>query len=114
MSSTAPPATPLPGSSGVLPIKGEKRTDPKKWPKYTEAEQKLITEFLMAYGLAALTAVERAKEMDQAAPGNHVISGTIKYWSNAVSIIDWMIQKVPQRQRQVQLLRDRLAAEERT
>lgn len=92
-------------------ITPSKFTSPKSWPRYTEAEQQLLGEFLAAYGAAAMAAVEKAEQMDEAAPGNHVILGTIRYWQNACSVIAWLAGKVPQRQRQVAIFRAASAAQ---
>jgi hypothetical protein len=72
--------------------------DRRHWPKLPVPLQQEIFLYLMHYQNAAQQAADRAKQTCDLHPEELGFRNHWQYWSNAVSIIAWLISRLPNRQ----------------
>lgn len=70
-----------------------------KWPKLDPQVQEFLVAFLTAYRAEAERGRATARELASIGPENKNATGMVAYWDHMVSACDWLIGRVPMRQR---------------
>lgn len=98
MVDTPKPTPPPPPTSKKVSHKKPRNWAYKKWPKLTDAEQRLILRFLTAYQEQASLAADKASQMFSLSGCDPSFAPMMHYWQACVKCINWLAQRTTVRQ----------------